>query len=537
MPEEITTLRFGGQMVGFKKSDRLVGLKFSPSPVGTIERTLAAVAPTATAGEKLGGFKMLNVPGGSAQSNGALDLLRSEPAVSVGTHVFHTSDDEVPFVPTGDIYIVFRADVDSSTRAEILANQGLALREARGTDAIIAAVTAVSPNPVKVAAALQDLREIEISEPEFATPAAVQAFELPSGQRLSDQWHLRNTGFHRGTSTGFVAGADARVIDAWTLAEGLGSTQVIVAVIDDGFDLGHPDLSMPGKVVGPWDFTRSSNDPTPDPDEQDWHGTPCAGVALAQSANAGVYGAAPGATLMPVRWGPDLSDSQIEQWFGYVTSKGAWVVNCSWSARARNYPLSSRSVQAISQCASSGRDGTGCVIVFAAGNANHNVNDPAAGTVNGFAIHPDVIAVAASTSQDLKSDYSNYGAEISVCSPSSGAGGWGILTTDVTGARTIGGATQRLGYAVGDYTSDFGGTSSAAPLVAGICALVLSIAPDLKASDVKKLIEATARKIGGLGPGETRSDVFGHGCVDGMAAVRAAQQAVSTLSAQDLPVA
>lgn len=195
-------------------------------------------------------------------------------------------------------------------------------------------------------------------------------------------------------------------------------------------------------------------------------------------------------------------------------------MSCSWGAQARNFPLSTRAHRAIAKCAHEGRGGKGCVVVFAAGNANHNINNPATGTVDGFAIHPDVISVAASNSRDEKADYSNYGAEISICAPASGAGGWGILTCDVTGTRVLAGTVQDLGYAAGDYTYDFGGTSSATPLVAGVCALVLSVSADLTALAVKALLERTARKIGGLKPG-ARNDSFGYGCIDAAAAIAA----------------
>jgi subtilisin family serine protease len=160
--------------------------------------------------------------------------------------------------------------------------------------------------------------------------------------------------------------------------------------------------------------------------------------------------------------------------------------------------------------------------VFAAGNEDSDVNDPAGGTVSGFAIHPDVIAVAASTSRDQRSHYSNFGREISVCAPSSGAGGWGILTSDVRGVDP--GTGQALGYTDGDYESDFGGTSSACPLVAGVAALVLSVNPALTAAQVKALLQRTARRIGPKSAYDAsgHSVHFGHGCVDARAAVAAA---------------
>jgi subtilisin family serine protease len=519
-PGMTTVLNVGGTSLGFRKSGKLIALRPKLGRTMAMERALAETAPEAALAEMLGGFRIVNLERNADTSNWKLDALRADPAIAAGTHVFHTSEDEVPFVPTGSIYVVFKNGVSDERQEEILDGQNLEIVDARGGGKFIVRISNDSPNPLKVAEALQNTQEVDVCEPEFATPTSSHAFTSPSGGLLADQWHLRNVGQHRGSSVGFRAGADARVVEAWQAASSLGSASVILAVIDDGFDLAHPDLSAPGKVVHPWDFTRNSSDPSPDPDERDWHGTACAGVALAQAAATGVYGAAPGATLMPIRWGRSLSDSQIENWFDYVTSRGAWVVSCSWGAEARNFPLSTRAKDAISACARNGRGGKGCVIVFAAGNENRDINDPAVASINGFAIHPDVIAVAASNSRDEKSNYSNFGSEISICAPSSGSGGWGVLTTDVTGIRSISGNVQVLGYAAGDYTYDFGGTSSATPLVAGVCALALSKRPDLSASEVKGLLERTARKIGGLAAG-ARNDIFGHGCIDATSALSA----------------
>lgn len=108
-----------------------------------------------------------------------------------------------------------------------------------------------------------------------------------------------------------------------------------------------------------------------------------------------------------------------------MIDRGASVLSCSSSAAARYFSLSLRN--ALSRVATLGR---GCVLVFAAGNENRPVN----GTVNetgwpnnqpsgptpwliGFAAHEDVVAVAASSSTAAKSAYSNWGTEISVCTP------------------------------------------------------------------------------------------------------------------------
>jgi subtilisin family serine protease len=224
---------------------------------------------------------------------------------------------------------------------------------------------------------------------------------------------------------------------------------------------------------------------------------------------------------MPVRWGPNLSDDQIENWFGHVTDNGAEVVSCSWGAAAAVFPLSTRAFRAIENCAVNGRGGLGCVVCFAAGNDDHDI-DNAPFSLDGFALHPNVITVSASTSVDTKADYSNFGDAISICAPSSGAGGRGVLTADVRGTYVASnGQTLEAGYSSGPFTSAFGGTSSACPLVAGICGLILSVDPTLTAVALKKLLESTARQIGSQADYDQNghSRKFGYGCVNAEAAL------------------
>lgn len=528
MSEDIT-LNIGGHALKLSKSERLVAVKPRPGMESGLERAVSALpdANATQSREILGGFRIVELGDSTEPTNDRLDILRQDPAVATASHVFHTSDDGVPFVPTGSLYIEFKAGTDDLARQELLSGCKLQIVEARDDgQTIIARTTAASPNPVKVAAALQASGKVGVCEPDLATPGRPMAFALPTDALLGDQWHLQNTGRHRGTTVGFKRGADARVVQAWQAGETLGSPEVVIAVIDDGFDLTHPDLAVPNKVVHPWDFTRNNNAPTPDPHSLDWHGTACAGVALGASGAIGILGVAPAATLMPLRWGRDLSGAQIEAWFDHARERGAWVVSCSWGAQAAVFVVPTRARRAIERCAREGRGGKGAVIVFAAGNEDRDVNDPTGGSLSGFAILPDVVAVAASTSMDERSDYSNFGDEIWICAPSSGAGGWGVLTADVTGQGVVAGNVEPLGYSTGDYTYDFGGTSSACPLVAGVCALMLSVNRDLTADEVRKILAETARKIGD--PSlytKGRSREFGHGCVDAHAALKGALDA------------
>jgi subtilisin family serine protease len=512
------TLTLGGRTVTLQRSTRLIGVRPKPGREAGASRAVAAITGAAAdppaLGADLGGFRLVEVGAlPPAKLDAQLDMLRAEPDLQVGTHVFHLgAGNTVPFVPTGEILVSFRPGTPVQERQSILDRHGLRVLEGRGENDVLAHTTPRSSNPVTTAARLQAEPSVSLAEPDLATLPERRDLDIPDDALFAEQWHLRNTGRYHGTQLGGTPGADARVVDAWQAAGSFGAAEVVLAVIDDGFDLGHPDLLPTERHVAPWDFTRGTDQPVPG--NGDWHGTACAGVAIGRRGGGRIIGAAPDVRLMPVRWGPSLSDREVETWFDHATDNGAWVVSCSWGAKSPYFPLKRRIHDAIARCARDGREGRGCVVVFAAGNSNHDIDDPAGGTLDGFAIHPDVIAVAASDSRDQRAEYSNFGNAIWLCAPSSSAVGWGVLTADVRGAR---------GYTPTDHTWQFGGTSSACPLVAGTAALMLSVNPELTAAEVRQIMAATARRIG---PDDAwvgaRSRLFGHGCVDAAAAVVAA---------------
>ena len=86
------------------------------------------------------------------------------------------------------------------------------------------------------------------------------------------------------------------------------------------------------------------------------------------------------------------------------------------------------------------------------------------------------------------------------------------------------GVTHEMGYAAGDYSFTFAGTSSACPLVAGVCALILAATPSLNGKQVREILKRTARRIGRDEDYEPdgHSPHFGYGCVDAEAAVKEA---------------
>ncbi len=133
------------------------------------------------------------------------------------------------------------------------------------------------------------------------------------------------------------------------------------------------------------------------------------------------------------------------------------------------------------------------------------------------ASHPDVIGIGAATDCDVRGDSSAYGPGLDFLAPSSG--GWNdVLTSDRTGAA---------GYTDGDYTWDFGGTSAACALAAGIGALVLSVNPELTASEVRTVLRLSCEQIGNvIYDGNGWNAYYGHGRLNAEQAVTEAQKTI-----------
>jgi subtilisin family serine protease len=454
----------------------------------------------------------------AGRAKAAADTPDEEPV-----DVYHTSDDAVPFVPEGTLHLAFQDDVTPSDIEKFAQNNGLIMIGAPRDGFYTADVRHQDRDAVEIAQELQQSELILLAEPDLTTPVSF-SMDLPTDALMDDQWHLRNTGKRHGASTFTLKpGADARVVDAWERLGNLGNPDVILSMIDDGFDLQHPDLNQ--QIVSAHDFIRGSSNVSPEVDHTnpslgDWHGTACAGLAVARAAGGKTVGVAPNAQFMPLRMARHLSPVEVESWFDYATRKGAWVISCSWNAEAKVYPLPERIYQALGRAATKGRDGKGTVLVFAAGNAGRDVNDPP-NSLNGYATHPDVLAIAASTSTDEHAEYSDFGDEIAVCAPSGGRGGVAMTTSDVKGDFVDdAGDSVPMGFVAGAYNGGFSGTSAACPVVAGVCALVLGANPDLTAPEVREIMRQTARKIGDLSTYvDGHSPRFGYGCVDADAAV------------------
>jgi subtilisin family serine protease len=285
---------------------------------------------------------------------------------------------------------------------------------------------------------------------------------------------------------------------AWDVEKG--EPSVIIAVLDTGMDITHPDLkdnlwTNRADVAGNGldddangcvddvhgcDFAETSTacpgaqaGPNPDVDDDNGHGTFVAGIAAARGSNgAGVTGMAPNVMIMPVKVldcegaGSALAATQGVL---YAAKSGARVINMSFGADEDSLTLRAAIAEA--------HDRYGAVIVAAAGNSGEaSVAFPAR--------DDQVIAVAASDHRnpDAKAPFSNWGPQVTVAVP-------GVDIMSTLPAKYCGPGWSCVSgqpYALGS------GTSFAAPLVAGTVALILSKGPPMSPDAVKSRLTTTA---------------------------------------------
>ncbi len=328
----------------------------------------------------------------------------------------------------------------------------------------------------------------------------------------SNQWGLKNTAQYG------QSGIDINVEAAWSTTEG--SSDIVVAVLDCGVELTHPDLAA--NLEEGYDAVDTTSVLNGAPANLSaYHGTAVAGIIGAKSNNGiGIKGVAPGCKIMPVciAYSSPVYYPAAVRGFNWARTHGADVINCSWSGGNPCALLTG----AIHNATTLGRDGKGCVVIFSAGNDGVGVPYPASLYY--------VMAVGAvsfdgkrktSSSPDNEIWWSsNYGSTLDVMAP-----GVFIPTTDIAGEYGINNqllSNLNKGYDYSDknYTLWFNGTSAAAPHVAGIAALILSEYPDLPQEYVRRAIEmgcirhsAYTYVEDGEYPMDYRNDEVGHGLV------------------------
>jgi len=258
--------------------------------------------------------------------------------------------------------------------------------------------------------------------------------------------------------------------NAWPLTEG--DPNIVVAVLDQGVDLTHPDLNL-------WPISYSTITHTNNGGPVGNHGTACAGIISAKIGNSlGVAGLAGKCKVMAIA--TNFADTQVAEGLYYAADNGARVVSMSFGV----YPAWMVWNFAIIEAALQYCQDKNVVLVAASGNENSVVcrfpgSDPRTLTVGG-SNKADVRKSVGDTSAEPFWG-ACYGPDLDVVAPC-----LQIPTTDRQGAA---------GYTPTDYDPAFNGTSSATPHVAGLAGLIISINPALSNLDVRKIISQTTDKI------------------------------------------
>lgn len=337
------------------------------------------------------------------------------------------------------------------------------------------------------------------------------------------QWHLTNPD----AAYAGLPGRDANVLGAW--ASGLTGAGVPIAIVDDGLEIAHADLAAATTPMSVWhrDYQQAEGPPNADPTAAE-HGTSVAGVAGARGGNGlGVTGVAPGALLAGLRvLGAPLSTVDLLDAF---TLGAGYVHNDSWGPADPDSYVPPSVLPGI-DVGLTQRGGLGVVYVMAAGNDRARGGNA---NLAGDHQHRGLILVAATQPDGVVAGYSNPGANLWVSAPASGLGR-GTTTTDRSGDTRPAGYNPRADGSTDlsdlDYTSSFGGTSSATPVVSGVVALMLQANPGLSWRDVRAILARTAQKNDSGKPGWITNGAglhfhhdHGFGGVDASAAVAAAR--------------
>ena len=463
----------------------------------------------------------------TAHRDQARASLKQESEIRFAGRVLQDAESGEVMLYTENFFVKFRNAVSEKECLSILAKFQLKVKNKLAFAENAYFVEAKEGTGLKVFSIAESL--LKEKKVEFCHPELVQERRFKSPAHAL-QWHLGITRIN-----GQEVNNHVNIHTAWALSRGMGPT---VAIIDDGVDINHPEFS--GRIVHPYDATDGSEDPRPKM-EDDSHGTPCAGMACAAGLKDGASGTAPESNLMPIRLRSGLGSMAEANAFVWAADHGADVISCSWGPSDGDWyepedPLHFRMVAlpdstrlAMDYALKNGRNGKGCVILFAAGNGREQIEN------DGYCSYKGVIAIAACNDTGKRSVYSDYGASVWACFPSNDFE-WTDLNNPAPiseGLRT----TDRLskpGYSEGDYTNAFGGTSGACPGAAGVVALILSINPTLSQKQVKQLLRNACEKIdfeGGEYNEKGHSPYYGYGRIDAGKAAAKAHRSLNRTSA------
>lgn len=478
--------------------------------------------------------------GGMKVRNQVRKKFNEEQEIRFAGRVLKDAKSGEPVVYTENFFVKFKDKTSGQKCKAIIADLGLRVKEKLGFAECAYFVCAESGTGMKIFDLAEQLlknKAVEYCHPELVRQKKHRSI-------FPNQWHLRPL-----ERNGQLINQHVDAELAWGISRGEGIT---IAVVDDGVDETHEEFI--GKIIAPYDTVIDEQDGNPKRRGEN-HGTACAGVACAAGRNK-ASGVAPEAMLMPIRSG-GLGSLAEAKAFWWATDNGADIISCSWGPmdgawwdsqdpqHFQEFQLPDSTRLAIDYAIKEGRQGKGCVIVWAAGNGNESCD------LDGYASYPKVITVAASNDRGVRSYYSDYGQSVWCSFPSSDVDSRyvpvprpqpltpGIWTTDRQGREGYNQGNVRDGDAAGSYTNSFGGTSSSCPGVAGVVALMLSANEDLTWEEVKAIIKNSCDPIDvefGDYDANGHSPFYGYGKINAARAVENALSAKTTEETLDYKV-
>jgi subtilisin family serine protease len=376
-----------GQRIALLRSNRELAVGFRPGlPQARIDTAVKALPRVdirrARRGAPTGGKELWVLPmelgTSAAEVETTLAAARGRAETEYAHPVLYEPHTRARVMLTDDVVVKLKpgrtlADLASAMRSAGLAESS---RLPGTTDEFILRLDQPrSVNPLAAAQRLHDSGLVAWAQPDFVQ--SYRRMAVPNDPRFVNQWHLNNTG-----QGGATVDADVDAPEAWNVS--VGSSSIVIAVIDDGVERLHEDLSPNAytnalEVVNGidddantlvddfrgWDFVGNDNDPNPG-GVDDNHGTAVAGVAAGRGNNAlGVAGSCQMCKIMPVRIGfGAFPDSHYANAIRYASTK-ADVLNNSWGGGTFSAVIQS----AVQFAVTTGRGGKGSVVLFATGNS------------------------------------------------------------------------------------------------------------------------------------------------------------------------
>jgi len=466
--------------------------------------------------------------------------IKEQSDVQSANPVYSLLETGLEMIVTDEILIQFKSSVSKETIDSI--NTSYALKLLKQTEIYWLYQVQKDKDALQIANTYQKSGLVVYAQPNFLSKIQFHQSSVPNDPYFTNQWNLNNTGQlfngHSGTPN-----ADINAPEAWARTTGCNS--VVVAVLDQGVTSNHIDLPNSRQLRLPGSNFGDGDPNNPSPTSNDNHGNSCAGlIAATRNNNIGIAGIAPEVRIMPIRifnfGGGSITTQALADAITFAKNNGADVISNSWGFNSNNQNLHPVIVTAIQDAVTTGRNGKGCVVVFAAGNTANL----AAGN-NGFVGFPagvniaGVLTVGATDRQDRQANYSPTSSLIDITAPSHrayptqitgetfevwsidipGNAGYNPWPDPNTNPPAFGEILPNTGTNNLDFTGRFGGTSAACPQVSAVAALMLSMNPDLTQQQVFSHLINSADKVGGYSYANGRNDQVGFGRLNAFQAI------------------